>query len=98
MHNEFSCCIQQLSCSNGEAALPVAGVPNCSPGWLTWGGADARMVAEAVTEMVAGGWSWLQVTTGRRKKHAGGAAMRRKKTDGGFWWSAGGCVGFLWWS
>ena len=68
------------------------------PRWLLGGRLVVETVAEAVTEMVAGGWSWLQVTAGRRKKHVGGAAARRKKTDGGFWWSAGGCVGFLWWS
>jgi len=47
--------MQQLSCSNGGAALPDTGVPKWRPRWSRRGGADVRTVAEAVAEMVAGG-------------------------------------------
>ena len=82
--------MQQLSCSNGEAALPVAGVPNCRPGWLTRGGADARMVAEAVTKMVAGGRG-----SKRRRRKREGLQRGERKVHSGSRWSVGG---FLWWS
>jgi len=48
-----ACC--NLVSSNGETPLLDAGVPKWRPGWSRRGGADKRTVAEAVTEMAAGG-------------------------------------------
>jgi len=48
-------------------------------------------VAEAVTEMVAGGRG-----SKRRKKTRGRVCREERETEGGSWWSVGGRVGFLW--
>ena len=47
--------MQQPVSSNGETALPDAGVPKWRPVWSRRGAADVRMMAEAVAETVVGG-------------------------------------------
>jgi len=59
--------------------------------WLLGGRLVVETVAEAVTEMVAGGRG-----SKRRRKTHGRGCREERETDGGSWWLVGGCVGFLW--
>jgi hypothetical protein len=59
--------------------------------WLLGGQLVVETVAEAVTEMLAGGRG-----SKRRRKMCGRCCREERETDGGSWWSVGGCVGFLW--
>jgi hypothetical protein len=59
--------------------------------WLLGGRLVVETVAEAVTEMVAGGRG-----SKRRKKTRGRGCREERETEGGSWWSVGGRVGFLW--
>jgi len=90
MHNEFSFCMQQPSCSNWWAALHSIGVPSWRSSWSWRGGADVRLVAALIEELVVGG-------RGRKKKKQLCRREREEASGGGSRWAASGWASGLWW-